>query len=113
MERTKVRNGVVWARITAELIGWPVLVVLACKFVAGMAFTLTCQTAGWRCEYSITSPGQMFGVVSSVTEAPKEPTATASELADVKEQVQVLTSAMHRVADEVGLLEPVPKQKGK
>jgi hypothetical protein len=106
MENKKISNSIVWARITAELLGWPVSIILLCKLASTTFFTLTCQTAGWRCEYALTAPGQLAGVVAGTYSTNQE--ARIDHLSD---QIHVLTQAMHEVGKELGMLEAVEEPK--
>ena len=119
MEQNKrVYNGVVWARITAELLGWPVSIILLCKLIATTFFTLTCQTAGWRCEFALTSPGQMMAMAQgAVSGGSRTSPETDDRLDKLDDQIVALSKAMHLVGEQIGMLEgegvvpPQPKKK--
>ena len=111
---SKSHNGWIWARITSELLGWPVLIILVCKGVAMTFFTLTCQTASWRCEYALTSPAQLITAAQKIgTEAPtikpiaNQPVAD-EEIDRLRDEVTALSRATHTMASELGFLDPTP-----
>lgn len=120
-QNKRVYNGIVWARITAELLGWPVSIILLCKLIATTFFTLTCQTAGWRCEFALTSPGQMMAMAQGAVGGGREQvdSRTQEHLDKVDDQIVALTQAMHEVGKQIGMLEgegivepqPTPKKK--
>lgn len=44
-----------WYNQTAMLVGYPVLLIVLLMAIEKTFFTLTCQTSGYRCEYSLTN----------------------------------------------------------
>lgn len=42
-----------WFRQTSTLVGMPMVAVLLMLGAQKVFFTLTCHTAGWRCEYAL------------------------------------------------------------
>lgn len=51
-ETSKIKSFWLWFKQTSTLLGMPLLVILLCVGLQKLIFTFTCQTAGFKCEYS-------------------------------------------------------------
>lgn len=89
-DRSKVQNAITWARITAEVCGFPVMIVLVCSGIEKTVFTTTCQVAGFRCEHSFIASNR----------EPKE-----------EDKLSILENVVGTMADDMGYAPPKTKPR--
>lgn len=65
----KIRRFSEWFWMTSALVGAPVLLLLLIVGIQRAFFTLTCETAGFGCEYSFSRTDAMASYVSDILDA--------------------------------------------
>lgn len=58
-----------WFLQTSTIVGVPVTFILGVMAAQNVLFTITCQTAGWRCEYSIGATDAMVEYMGQLVAA--------------------------------------------
>ena len=104
-KQTKKQNAITWARISAELVGWPMLIVAVFGYAQKIVFTLTCEAAGYQCQYA-------FRAASG--DAVEDKGNASDKTRKLEIQVNSLNDSMRVLAEHLGLLEePTKTKKGK